>query len=183
MLEIEWKYAELPEPEQVAKLCSALGVKEDIAQLLIGRGISDFDAAKTYFRPSLDDLHDPFLMKDMHKAVSRLEEALGNGEKILVFGDYDVDGTTSVALVYSFLKDLGQVDFYIPDRYKEGYGLSFQGIDHAKQHDFSLIIALDCGIRAVEKVAYANTLGVDIIICDHHLPGAELPAACAILDS
>ena len=182
MLEIEWKYAELPEPEQVAKLCSALGVKKDIAQLLIGRGISDFDAAKTYFRPSLDDLHDPFLMKDMHKAVSRLEEALGNGEKILVFGDYDVDGTTSVALVYSFLKDLGQVDFYIPDRYKEGYGLSFQGIDHAKQNDFSLIIALDCGIRAVEKVAYANTLGVDIIICDHHLPGTELPAACAILD-
>lgn len=182
MLEIEWKYAELPEPEKVSALCDALGVKEDVAQLLINRGISDFDEAKEFFRPSFKDLHDPFLMKGMDKAVSRLEEALGNGEKLLIYGDYDVDGTTSVALVFSFLKDLGDVDFYIPDRYKEGYGLSIAGIDYAKANDISLIIALDCGIRAVDKVAYANELGIDIIICDHHLPGAKLPEAHAILD-
>lgn len=182
MLEIEWKYADLPEPEQVNSLCAALGIKEDVAQLLIGRGVTDYDEAKRFFRPSFDNLHDPFLMKGMDRAVSRLEEALGNGEKILVYGDYDVDGTTSVAFVYSFLKELADVDFYIPDRYKEGYGLSFAGIDFAKENDMSLIIALDCGIRAVDKVAYANERNIDIIICDHHLPGNELPAAYAILD-
>jgi len=182
MLETVWKYSELAEPAQVSELCEQLGVKGDVAQLLINRGISDFDEAKGFFRPSFEDLHDPFLMKGMDKAVSRLEEALGNGEKLLIYGDYDVDGTTSVALVYSFLKDLGQVDFYIPDRYKEGYGLSIAGIDYAKANDISLIIALDCGIRAIDKVAYANEQGIDIIICDHHLPGIELPAACAILD-
>ncbi len=182
MLETVWKYADLPEPEKVKALCESLGVKEDVAQLLINRGISDFDEAKSFFRPSFEDLHDPFLMKGMDKAVSRLEEALGNGEKMLIYGDYDVDGTTSVALVYSFLKDLGQVDFYIPDRYKEGYGLSFAGIDFAKENGISLIIALDCGIRAIDKVTYANERDIDIIICDHHLPGKELPAAHAILD-
>ena len=182
MLETEWKYADLPDLAQVGSLCEQLGVKEDVAQLLINRGITDFDEAKSFFRPSFNDLHDPFLMKDMDKAVSRLEEALGNGEKMLIYGDYDVDGTTSVALVYSFLKDLGQTDFYIPDRYKEGYGLSFAGIDYANENGISLIIALDCGIRAIDKVAYANELGIDIIICDHHLPGSELPAAHAILD-
>ncbi|MCB9185225.1 MAG: single-stranded-DNA-specific exonuclease RecJ [Flavobacteriales bacterium] len=182
MLETVWKYADLPDPSLVRNLCEQLGVKEDVAQLLINRGITNYDEAKAFFRPSLDDLHDPFLMKDMDKAVSRLEEALGNGEKILIYGDYDVDGTTSVALVYSFLKDLGQVDFYIPDRYKEGYGLSTAGIDFAKENGISLIITLDCGIRAIEKVAYANELGIDIIICDHHLPGTELPDAVAILD-
>jgi single-stranded-DNA-specific exonuclease len=182
MLETEWKYADLPDPAQVCDLCHQLGIKEDVAQLLINRGIGSFDEAKTFFRPSFEDLHDPFLMKGMDKAVSRLEEALGNGEKILVFGDYDVDGTTSVALVYSFLKDLGQVDFYIPDRYKEGYGVSFAGIDFAKANGITLIIALDCGIRAVDKVAYANERGIDFIICDHHIPGAVLPAAYAILD-
>jgi single-stranded-DNA-specific exonuclease len=182
MLETEWKYADLPDPSDVKALCSELGIKEDVAQLLINRGITDFDQAKSFFRPSFEDLHDPFLMKGMDKAVERIEQALGNGETILVFGDYDVDGTTSVALVYSFLKDFGQVDFYIPDRYKEGYGLSIAGIDHAKANDIGLIIALDCGIRAVDKVKYANELGIDIIICDHHLPGAELPAALAILD-
>lgn len=182
MLETEWKYADLPDPEEVKTLCEVLGVKEDVAQLLIIRGIHTFEEAKSFFRPSFDDLHDPFLMKGMDKAVERVEQALGNGETILVFGDYDVDGTTSVALVYSFLKEFGQVDFYIPDRYKEGYGLSIAGIDYAKQNDIGLIIALDCGIRAVDKVAYANSLGVDIIICDHHLPGSELPAAYAILD-
>ncbi|MGB1318664.1 MAG: single-stranded-DNA-specific exonuclease RecJ, partial [Flavobacteriales bacterium] len=144
--------------------------------------ISTFEEAKNFFRPSLDDLHDPFLMKGMDKAVSRIEQALGNGEKILIYGDYDVDGTTAVALVYSFLKDLGQIDFYIPDRYKEGYGLSMAGIDYAKEFGISLIIALDCGIRAIDKVAYANELDIDIIICDHHLPGLELPEAHAILD-
>jgi single-stranded-DNA-specific exonuclease len=182
MLEIEWKYADLPEPEKVKAICESLGVKEDVAQLLINRGIADFDEAKEFFRPSFENLHDPFLMKGMDKAVSRLEEALGNGEKMLIYGDYDVDGTTSVALVYSFLKDLGQVDFYIPDRYKEGYGLSIAGIDYAKANGISLIITLDCGIRAVDKVAYANELDIDIIICDHHIPGSELPAAHAILD-
>ena len=182
MLETEWKYADLPDPSDVGVLCNELGIKEDVAQLLINRGITNFDQAKSFFRPSFEDLHDPFLMKGMDKAVERIEQALGNGETILVFGDYDVDGTTSVALVYSFLKDFGQVDFYIPDRYKEGYGLSIAGIDYAKENDIGLIIALDCGIRAVDKVKYANELGIDIIICDHHLPGAELPAAYAILD-
>ena len=182
MFETEWKYADLPEPAQVSELCEQLGIKEDVAQLLINRGISDFDEAKKFFRPSFEGLNDPFLMKGMDKAVSRLEEAFGNGEKLLIYGDYDVDGTTSVALVYSFLKDLGQVDFYIPDRYKEGYGFSIAGIDYAKANDISLIITLDCGIRAVDKVAYANELDIDIIICDHHIPGTELPAAYAILD-
>ncbi|MGB0918666.1 MAG: single-stranded-DNA-specific exonuclease RecJ, partial [Flavobacteriales bacterium] len=182
MLEMEWDYAELPEPAMVKALCTDLGIKEDFASLLINRGISTFDEAKNFFRPSLDDLHDPFLMKGMEKAVSRIEQALGNGEKILIYGDYDVDGTTAVALVYSFLKDLGQIDFYIPDRYKEGYGLSMAGIDYAKEFDITLIIALDCGIRAIDKVAYANELDIDIIICDHHLPGLELPEAHAILD-
>ena len=182
MLQAEWKYAELPEPEQVKALCQSLGVKEDVAQLLISRGITNYDEAKRFFRPSFEDLHDPFLMKDMDKAVTRLEEALGNGEKMLIYGDYDVDGTTSVALVYSFLKDLGDVGFYIPDRYKEGYGLSFAGIDFAEENGISLVIALDCGIRAVDKVAYANERNIDIIICDHHLPGKVLPEAHAILD-
>lgn len=182
MLKTEWKYAQLPEPDKVKSLCESLGIKEDVAQLLINRGITTFDEAKAFFRPSIQDLHDPFLMKDMDKAVYRLEEALGNGEKILIYGDYDVDGTTSVALVYSFLKAIGEVDFYIPDRYKEGYGLSFAGIDFAKENGVSLIITLDCGIQAVEKVAYANKLGIDIIICDHHLPGNTLPHAYAVLD-
>lgn len=182
MLEQVWEIAENVKPEAVESLSSELGIKKDMAQLLLSRGIADFDSAKSFFRPSLNDLHDPFLMKGMEKAVSRIEQALGNGEKMLIYGDYDVDGTTSVALVYSFLKDLGQVDFYIPDRYKEGYGLSIAGIDYAKEHDISLIIALDCGIRAIDKVAYANELGIDIVICDHHLPGSELPDAHAILD-
>lgn len=182
MRDTKWNFADLSDPSDVKTLCSDLGIKEDVAHLLINRGISDYDQAKTFFRPSFDDLHDPFLMKGMHKAVSRLEEALGNGEKILIYGDYDVDGTTSVALVFSFLKELGQVDFYIPDRYKEGYGLSIAGIDFAKENGISLIVALDCGIRAIDKVAYANEQEIDIIICDHHLPGSELPAAYAILD-
>lgn len=182
MQETVWKVAEKPAESQVQELCSQLGIKEDFAQLLINRGITDFDEAKLFFRPSFEHLNDPFLMKGMDKAVSRLEQAVGNGEKILVYGDYDVDGTTSVALVYSFLKELGEIDFYIPDRYKEGYGLSQTGIDYAKENDISLIIALDCGIRAIEKVDYANELEIDIIICDHHLPGKDLPKAHSILD-
>ncbi len=182
MLETEWKYADLPDPQEVDKLCDELGIKVDIAQMLINRGISTFEGAKKFFRPSFDDLHNPFLMKGMKKAIERIEQALGNGENILVFGDYDVDGTTSVALVYSFFKDFGQVDFYIPDRYTEGYGVSIAGIDYARTNNISLIITLDCGIRAIDKVAYANKLGIDMIICDHHIPGKELPKAYAILD-
>ena len=182
MLEIEWKYADLPDPHEVDKLCDDLGIKVDVAQMLINRGISTFEQAKKFFRPSFNDLHDPFLMKGMEKAIERIEQALGNGEKILVFGDYDVDGTTSVALVYSFFKDFGEVDFYIPDRYTEGYGVSFAGIDYAKTNNISLIITLDCGIRAIDKVAYANELDIDMIICDHHIPGKVLPEAYAILD-
>lgn len=182
MRKTEWEYAELPEPSLVKELCQQLGVKEDMAQLMAIRGITTFEEAKQFFRPALENLHDPFLMKDMDKAVNRLEEALGNGEKILIYGDYDVDGTTSVALVYSFLKDYGQVEFYIPDRYKEGYGLSIQGIDYAVEQEISLIITLDCGIRAVDKVKYAKEKGIDVIICDHHIPGNSVPEAVAILD-
>lgn len=182
MLEQVWEIAANDNPEAVETLSFELGIKKDMAQLLVSRDITSFESAKNFFRPTLDNLHDPFLMKGMEQAVSRVEEALGNGEKMLVYGDYDVDGTTSVALVYSFLKDLGEVDFYIPDRYKEGYGLSIAGIDYAKDHGISLIIALDCGIRAIDKVAYAKKLDIDIIICDHHLPGSELPDAFAILD-
>ncbi|MBL4587123.1 MAG: single-stranded-DNA-specific exonuclease RecJ [Flavobacteriales bacterium] len=182
MAETQWKIAEPTDPNAVAELQKQLGIREDIAQLLENRGVANFESARQFFRPTLEELHDPFLMQGMDKAVARLEQALGDGEKIMVFGDYDVDGTTSVALVYSFLKDLGHIDFYIPDRYKEGYGLSIAGIDYAKENGFGLMIVLDCGVKAVEKVAHANKLGIDIIICDHHLPGSELPAAIAVLD-
>jgi len=177
-----WRIREVTDPEAVKRVRTEVGVQTDIARMLVTRGITDFESAKQFFRPSLDDLHDPFLMKDMDLAVERLQHALGDGEKVLVYGDYDVDGTTSVALVYGFLKDLGQFDYYIPDRYAEGYGLSSQGIDFAAEHGFSLIITLDCGIRAVDKVAYAKGKGIDIIICDHHLPGPDMPDAVAVLD-
>ncbi len=169
----------------IAKLAADLNVNEVLANLLLQRGIGSFDEAKRFFRPSLDDLHNPFLMKDMDKAIARIEKAIAENEKILVFGDYDVDGTTAVALVYSFLKTIigDRVDFYIPDRYKEGYGISFQGIDFANANDFNLIIALDCGIRSVDKVDYATERGIDFIICDHHLPGDEIPKAVAVLDA
>lgn len=182
MLRHRWNIHEPGDPVAVQHLQDALGVREDIAQLLVQRGVTDYDSAHKFFRPSLDQLHDPFLMKDMDRAVDRLSRAFGDGEKVLIYGDYDVDGTTSVALVHGFLKDLGQTDFYIPDRYAEGYGLSTQGIDFAYRNEFSLIITLDCGIRAVEKVAYAKELGIDIIICDHHLPGDVIPDAAAVLD-
>lgn len=153
------------------------------AALLVQRGLQDPASASIYFRPSLEQLHDPFLMADMLVAVERIERALGENERIMVYGDYDVDGTTAVALVYSFLQRFtGNIIFYIPDRYTEGYGISFQGVDHAAKEGVGLIIALDCGIKAIDKVAYANERGIDFIICDHHRPGEELPAAVAVLD-
>lgn len=167
----------------VNHLSAALNIGPVLAKLLVNRDITSFDEAKYFFRPSHLHLHDPFLMQDMEKAIDRIEQAIASGEKILVYGDYDVDGTTAVALVYSFFKKHHQnIEYYIPDRYKEGYGISTQGIDYAAENGFGLIIALDCGIKSVDKIAYANTLGVDFIICDHHLPGEELPAAVAVLD-
>ena len=180
---MRWTLKPRPNQEKIKALAEALKVDEVVASLLIQRGIETYEEAKTFFRPSLSDLHDPFLMKDMDKAVSRIEEALSKDENILVFGDYDVDGTTSVALMSSYLKTKTEnIATYIPDRYDEGYGVSYKGIDFAHDNDFSLIIALDCGVKAIEKVAYAKEKGVDFIICDHHRPGKELPNAVAILD-
>ncbi|MBS1637997.1 MAG: single-stranded-DNA-specific exonuclease RecJ [Bacteroidetes bacterium] len=178
-----WKILSHEKPEAVALLQELLGVDRVVANLLVQRGILNYDDSKAFFRPTYDMLHDPFLMKGMDKAIDRITKAIQNNEKIMVYGDYDVDGTTSVALVYSFFKQFyANVGYYIPDRYAEGYGISFKGIDYAKEHGYSLIIALDCGIKAVDKVAYANEKQVDFIICDHHLPGDEIPAALAVLD-
>ena len=164
-------------------LAGAINVSPFLASLLVQRGVHDFEEAKDFFRPDISFLHDPFLMKDMDKAVERLTTAMAEGQKILVYGDYDVDGTTSVAMFYGFLSTIyDQLDYYIPDRYTEGYGVSTQGIDWAAENGFSLIVCLDCGIKSVDKVEYANTLGVDFIICDHHRPGDVLPAAAAVLD-
>ena len=164
----------------VEEFRSVLKVDEVVAELLLQRGINTFEEAEKFFRPKLDELHDPFLMKDMKEAVERLQEAIENQERILLFGDYDVDGTTAVAMMYSFLKDTAVIDYYIPDRYKEGYGLSKDGIDFAAEHDVNLIISLDCGIKSVEHVAYAREKGIDFIICDHHTPGPKLPAAIVL---
>lgn len=167
----------------IEELKQSLHVDEVLAGLLTDRGINDFEEARYFFRPELQHLHDPFLMKDMDAAITRIDKAISTGEKILIYGDYDVDGTTSVALVYSFLKKYhSEIDFYIPDRYKEGYGISTQGIDYASEHGFSLIIALDCGIRSNDKIDYAISKNIDFIICDHHLPGPSLPLAVAVLD-
>lgn len=174
---------EAADTEKVVRLSAELGIDSVLAALLVQRGVDTFEQARAFFRPELSSLHDPFLMKDMDKAVDRLDKALSSGEKILVYGDYDVDGTTAVSLVYSFLRDLtGKADFYIPDRYDEGYGVSTKGIDWAAKNGFTLIITLDCGIKAIDKVAYAASLGIDVIICDHHLPESDLPDAVAILD-
>ena len=182
-MEKRWVLKEKGDPEIVDQLCNQLGIDENLVQLLVQRGIATFEEARDFFRPSLENLHDPFLMKDMDKAVQRIEVAFEKDEKILVYGDYDVDGTTAVALVYSFLKQHhSKVEFYIPDRYKEGYGISVAGIDYAAENDFSLVIALDCGIKAVEKIEYALEKGVEFIICDHHRPGDTLPPAIAVLD-
>lgn len=169
--------------DKINELAAAINTDRVNATLLLQRGITDFDAARAFFRPSLSLLHDPFLMKDMDKAVVRIITAINNNEKILVFGDYDVDGTTSVALFYSYLKSIdATAGYYIPDRYAEGYGISFKGIDYAKENNYALVVSLDCGIKANDKIDYANKLGVDFIICDHHLPGDELPKAFAVLD-
>lgn len=181
--EKRWALKPDGKPELVNALASQLNISKTLANLLVRRGITTFDQARLFFRPSVTDLHDPFLMTDMDKAVVRLEEALSRNEKILVYGDYDVDGTTAVALVYSFIKSFyDNVDFYLPDRYKEGYGVSTAGIEFAALNDFKLIIALDCGIKSIDKVHSAKLLGIDFIICDHHRPGEALPEAVAVLD-
>ena len=167
----------------VSKLSKGLNVSEIVAHLLVLRGITTFEEAKSFFRPEISHLHDPFLMKNMQHAVDRIQTVIANGEKVLVYGDYDVDGTTSVAMMYSFLKKkVKEIEYYIPCRYDEGYGISLKGIDYAKENNFALIIALDCGIRAVNQVDYANEKGVDFIICDHHNPGEKVPKALAILN-
>ena len=181
--EREWRLRDSGDPENVAQLSAELGIDPVLASLLVTRGVHTFEEARSFFRPSLSALHDPFLMKDMDLAVARLEKAVASQEKILVYGDYDVDGTTAVALVYSFIRRLtSSVDFYIPDRYDEGYGVSKKGIDWASDNGFTLIITLDCGIKAIDKVKYAEDKGIDLIICDHHLPEEEIPAAAAVLD-
>ena len=180
---MRWTLKPKPESSKIEALQKALQVDPVIATLLLERGIETFEEAKKFFRPSLNDLHDPFLMKDMDKAVARIEKAISNKENILVYGDYDVDGTTSVALMSSYLKTRYELVLtYIPNRYDEGYGISYKGINFALENDFTLVIALDCGIKAVEKVAYAKGLGIDFIICDHHRPGADIPDAVAVLD-
>ena len=180
---MRWTIKPKPEQKEIDFLANALGVEELVAQLLLQRGVRTFEEAKQFFRPRLSDLHDPFLMKDMDVAVKRIEEAIAKGENILVFGDYDVDGTTAVALLSSYLlRYYPNVATYIPDRYDEGYGVSYKGIDFAEDNGFSLIIALDCGVKAIEKVDYAKAKGIDFIICDHHRPGSTLPNAVAVLD-
>ena len=183
-IEKRWVVKPQGNPEAVAAMAAATGISPVLANLLVQRGIDTLEKAKKFINPLLSDQHDPFLMKDMYKAVERVERAVRNREKIMVYGDYDVDGTTAVALVYKFLRQIGHKDllFYIPDRYTEGYGISTKGIDHAARKGATLIIALDCGIKAIEKVDYAKRKGVDFIICDHHLPAEEIPRAVAVLD-
>ncbi|UBM57948.1 single-stranded-DNA-specific exonuclease RecJ [Marinilongibacter aquaticus] len=187
MTENRWLLATQPqtteEKQVVLKLQNEIGITEELALLLWQRGVHSFEEAKSFFTPKLEDLHDPFLMQDMEKAVERLEKAIREEETVVIYGDYDVDGTTAVALVYGFLsKYHDNIHHYNPDRYKEGYGISKTGIDWAKEKKTSLIVALDCGIKSVENIAYANTLGMDFIVCDHHEPGENLPDAVAILD-
>ena len=178
-----WILKERGEETVIGQLSRELNIDQHLANLLVQRDIHTFDQAKAFFRPRLEELYDPFLMKDMDKAINRIEEALKKREKVLIYGDYDVDGTTAVSLVYLFLRKLtDQIDFYIPDRYTEGYGISSKGITYAADEGFSLVIALDCGIKAVEMVKEAKATGVDFIICDHHRPGAKIPEAVAVLD-
>ena len=181
--ECKWVLKEQADPAKVEKLSAEVGIDRVLAELLVKRGVETFEAARSFFRPSLSYLHDPFLMKDMDAAVERLRKAIISKEKILVYGDYDVDGTTAVALVYSFIKRYSDnVDFYIPDRYDEGYGVSVKGVEWAVENGFTLMITLDCGIKAVDKVALSAAGGMDVIICDHHLPDEQLPEAVAVLD-
>lgn len=184
---MRWKYLEEPDPKIVERFAAEIGRKKpqpiEFAKLCVQRGIHNFDEAKSFFAPQIDELHDPYLMKDMEKAVNQLVEAYSKQEKILLYGDYDVDGTSAVSLLYLFMQAWGfDFDYYIPDRYKEGYGISFQGIDHAVNMEAKLMVSLDCGIKALEKIKYANEKGVEVIVCDHHRPGNELPKAFAILD-
>ena len=180
---MRWKLKPETNPQITSKLALELGVDNTLAKLLVNRGIETFEQAKSFFRPSLTNLHNPYLMKDMDLAVTRIEKAISEGENILIFGDYDVDGTTSVSLVSSYLKTIySNIATYIPDRYAEGYGISFQGIDYAEDNEITLIIALDCGIKAIDKVVYAKEKDIDFIICDHHRPGNEIPDAVAVLD-
>lgn len=182
-MDARWNVRPTAEPDQVRRLVEDIHVPEVIASILISRGITDYDTAKAFFRPSLSQLHNPFLMHDMQKAVSRVVQAKEHNEKILVFGDYDVDGTNSASLLYLFLKRVGcQVESYIPDRMKEGYGISEAGIDYAESIGTNLFISIDCGITAVQQVAYAKSKNIDVIICDHHEPGGEIPDAFAVLD-
>lgn len=182
-MEKNWIVHKDTNTEKVAELKESLGIDEVLCKILVDRGVDTFDKAKVFFRPHLDQLHNPFLMKDMDKAVQRLDRAILNNEKILIYGDYDVDGTTSVALVYNFLsKYNNHLGFYIPDRYSEGYGISSAGVRYASENGYGLVIALDCGIKAVERMKQAKELGVDFIICDHHTPDDLLPEALAVLD-
>lgn len=178
-----WIQKEQPDKDVIEAISSAINVNKILSGILVQREISNFEAAKKFFRPQYSDLHDPFIMLGMHKAIARIDEAIARNEKILVYGDYDVDGTTAVSTVYSFFKArYPLIDFYIPDRYTEGYGISAKGIDWAAENGFGLIIALDCGIKSIDKIDHASAKGIDFIICDHHLPGGEIPAAVAVLN-
>lgn len=182
----KWNYLTLTNDQKDRKdeLAEELNIDPVLAQLLLNRGISTKEEAEKFLYPKLEDLHDPFLMPDMEKAIKRIEKAIGNKERILIYGDYDVDGTTAVSLVYKFLRKItSNIDYYIPNRYDEGYGISFQGIDYAINTGVKLIISLDCGIKAIKKVAYAKEKGIDFIICDHHMPDDELPDAVAVVDA
>lgn len=182
-MEKRWVHNQNANHETIEELAHQLTIDKSLAQILVQRGICTFEEARHFFRPQLAHLHDPFLMKDMEAAIDRIDFAINSGQKILIYGDYDVDGTTAVALAFQFFHQFTKnIDFYIPDRHTEGYGISTQGIDYAHTNGFNLIIALDCGIRSNDKVAYANSLGIDFIICDHHLPGLEIPSAVAVLD-
>jgi single-stranded-DNA-specific exonuclease len=182
-MEKKWIIKERGDSVVIKQLANSLGVSESLANLMVQRNITTPEEANTFFNPSLNYLHDPFMMKDMNIAVDRLSTAIKKNEKVLVYGDYDVDGTTAVALVYSFLREqYSNIEYYIPDRYKEGYGVSLQGIDFAVQNNCRVIITLDCGIKAIEKIKYARNKGLDVIVCDHHYPGDEIPGALAVLD-
>ena len=187
-MEKRWILNAAPDESEVESFSKLLSIEKPLASLLISRGIRTLEDAELFFNPDISKLHDPFLMKDMDKAVERLSRAIINNEKILIYGDYDVDGTSAVALVYSFLKEIigseykNYIEYYIPDRYLEGYGISDQGVEYCHANDFTLLISLDCGIKANDKVAFANSYGIDVIICDHHLEGDELPDAVAVLD-
>ena len=183
MKEKRWILRQDYDLETVENLAASLGVDRIIATLLVERGVTTFEEARRFFRPGLDQIHDPFIMKGMRQAIDRINQAIASRQRIMVYGDYDVDGTSAVALVYSYLKELDDnIDFYIPDREREGYGISYQGIDYARDTGVKLIIALDCGIKAMEQVDYATEFGIDFIIGDHHLPGDVVPQAVAVLD-